>query len=138
MLTATEDGQQLDARITHIPQEPGRYKLTLRAEEQSGELVTTNNQLTAFLTVRDCGLRVLYLHGDAPHEPKYLRWAIDASADIQLDHVWINHGNRHWPIDIADYLEPPGYDVYIVPRRSFGGVQGRGLEIASQPNRLAP
>ena len=46
-----------------VPQTPGEYKLTLRGHKQPGELVTTNNELSTFVTVLKGGVNVLYLEG---------------------------------------------------------------------------
>lgn len=114
-LVATEDGQQLDIRMTYVPERAGQYKLTLRAAQLPGELVTKNNELTAFLTVREGGLRVLYLYGTLAGEQLRLRWSLNQSVDIQLNTLWIHHGFRDgWPVDLGEYFEEPGYDVYVL------------------------
>ena len=114
-LQATRDGEQLDINMTYVPQVAGQYKLTVKADEQPGELVTKNNQLTAFLTVREGGLRVAYLWGESTFEPKFVRRAIDQSPDMQLDSVHVPHGHRDdWPLDWTDILQAQDYDVYIL------------------------
>jgi len=80
-----EDGRQLDVEFTHTPQKPGRYRLVVAAKAQPGELVVKNNRLDAYLTVLEGGLRVLYLDGDKRFEQKFLRQALNASPDIELD-----------------------------------------------------
>jgi hypothetical protein len=114
LLKATQDGQWLPVALRHTPQQPGQYKLTLRAAHQPGELVTKDNELSAFLTVLRGGLRVLYLEGELRHEYKFLRRSIDSSADIQLDAMWIDRrGRDDWPVDLTEQLEED-YDVYLI------------------------
>jgi hypothetical protein len=105
-----------------VPPVPGRYKLTLRAAEQPGELVTKNNQLSAYLRVLEGGLKVLYLEGELRNEQVFLRRSLAASADIDLDFVWIDSRLRdRWPVDLSSKLSDPAYDVFCsaiwTPRR---------------------
>ncbi len=110
---ADQDNQQLDVNLTYVPQTPGQYRLTLKAEEQPGELVTKNNQLTAFLTVLEGGLRVLYLEGEPRQEQKFIRWALDASPDIDLDFQWFaSRLRKDWPVSLGDTFEKGNYDAY--------------------------
>ena len=63
-VAASKTGELTPIKFDYTPTVAGQYKLTVRAENQPGELVTANNQLTAFLSVLGGGLRVLYLHGN--------------------------------------------------------------------------
>src|SRR5690606_3939083 len=95
--------------------EPGQYKLTMRALDQPGELVTSNNSLTAFLTVLEGGLKVAYLYGSLVGEQRVLRWSLDSSPDIDLDFVFVDPRNRaRWPDDRGDLLRDSSYDVYLI------------------------
>ena len=87
-IRADQDNQAVSVELEYVPSEPGQYKLILEAVEQPGELVTKNNQLMAFLTVLAGGLKVLYLEGALRQEQKFVRWALDRSADIDLDFRW--------------------------------------------------
>jgi uncharacterized membrane protein len=114
-LSSREDGQQLAIQMSYFPQTPGQYKLTLKAAQQPGELVTTNNELSAFLTVLEGGLKVLYLEGELRLEQKFLRRSIDASPDIDLDFQWIDSRLRdRWPVNLTDMLSGSQYDVFIL------------------------
>jgi hypothetical protein len=114
LLEATQDGQWLPIALRYSPQQPGQYKLTLRATPQPGELVTKDNELSSFLTVLRGGLRVLYLEGELRHEYRFLRRSIDSSADIQLDTMWIDReGRKDWPVDLTDRLEED-FDVLLI------------------------
>lgn len=114
-LTAREDGQLLPVELAFIPDQPGQFKLTLRAADQPGELVTRNNELSAFVTVLEGGLRTLYLYGGLLGEQRLLRRAIDLSPDIQLDDVFLDPKNRNqWPVDLDEYLRMPTFDVLLL------------------------
>ena len=116
LLQATEDGQWLPVELQFTPQQAGQYKLTLRAAPQPGELVTKDNELIAFLTVLQGGLKVLYLEGQLRHEYRFLRRSIDSSADIQLDAMWIDpdpEQRAKWPVDLTEPLGED-YDVFIL------------------------
>ncbi len=114
-ILADQDNQQVDVNFTYVPQTPGQYKLTLKVDEQPGELVTKNNQLTAFLTVLEGGLRVLYLEGEPRQEQKFIRWALDTSPDIDLDFQWFPGRLRNdWPIALGDTFQKGNYDAYIL------------------------
>jgi uncharacterized membrane protein len=114
LVSASEDGQWLPISLRFTPQQPGQFKLTLRAAPQASELVTKDNQLSAFLTVLRGGLKVLYLEGELRHEYRFLRRSIDSSADIQLDALWIDRQQRDkWPVDLTQPLGED-YDVFLI------------------------
>ncbi|MCL4204705.1 MAG: hypothetical protein KJ000_19630 [Pirellulaceae bacterium] len=114
-VTTSEDNQQAPVELRYVPPVPGRYKLTLRAAEQPGELVTKNNQLSAYLRVLEGGLKVLYLEGQLRNEQVFLRRSLAASADIDLDFVWIDSRLRdRWPVDLSSKLSDPAYDVFLL------------------------
>ncbi len=114
-LMAREQDQLLPVRIPYTPDKPGQYKLTLRAPGQRGELVARNNELSAYLTVREGGLRVLYLEGELRWEQKFLKRSLDASQDIELDFLWIDSADRSkWPVSLPDDISEQPYDVYIL------------------------
>ena len=114
-IQADQDNQQVDVNFTYVPQKPGQYKLTLKADEQPGELVTKNNELTAFLTVLEGGLRVLYLEGEPRQEQKFIRWALDTSPDIDLDFQWFpSRLRKDWPVLLGDTIPKGNYDAYIL------------------------
>jgi uncharacterized membrane protein len=114
-VSVPEDNQVTSAVINLTPQTPGEYKLTLRAMPQAGELVTQNNELTAFLNVLEGGLRVLYAYGDLVGEQRLLRRSLDASPDVQLDTIFIDARNRQrWPISIEESLRKRKYDVLLI------------------------
>ena len=49
--------------------------------------MTTNNELSTFVTVLKGGVNVLYLEGALRVDQKFLRRSLDASPDIKVDYV---------------------------------------------------
>ncbi|HND52499.1 MAG TPA: glutamine amidotransferase, partial [Pirellulaceae bacterium] len=114
-VVAREDGQQLEAAFSFTPDEVGRYKLTMSAAVQPGELVTKNNQLTSYLTVLEGGLKILYLDGKLLHEQRFLSRALDSSPDMSLDFQWFDSRQRDkWPVTLNQPLDASQYDVFIL------------------------
>ncbi len=130
-IRADQDNQAVTVELEYVPEEPGQYKLVLEAVEQPGELVTKNNQLTAFLTVLEGGLKVLYVEGALRQEQKFIRWALDRSADIDLDFRWFPQRLRdRWPVDLGDAITKGNYDVFILgdcDSRALGKAQLESL-----------
>jgi uncharacterized membrane protein len=113
-IMARADGQLIPVDFPFTPATPGQYKVTLQARSQPAELVTRNNQLSAFVQVREGGLRVLYLYGDLFGEQQKLRAAIQAAPDMQLVDSFINPAARdRWPI-VQPELTAANYDVLIL------------------------
>ncbi|HEX5106348.1 MAG TPA: glutamine amidotransferase, partial [Pirellulaceae bacterium] len=114
-IRADEDNQQVEVEFLYTPQTPGHFKLTVAADPQAGELVTKNNRLDAYLTVLEGGLRVLYLDGEKRFEQKFLRRAINASPDIELDDRIIDRRSEDkWPVDLGRDFAENKYDAFIL------------------------
>ncbi len=114
-LQAESDGQSLPIEMSYVPQTPGEFKVTLEAARQPGELVTTNNQLSTFVTVLKGGLNVLYVEGALRVEQKFVRRSLDASPDIKVDYIRLEGRDRAaHPIDMGDYFQRGKYDVYLL------------------------
>ena len=112
---ADEDDRQLEVVFPYTPQKPGHFRLTLSAAQQPGELVAKNNSLNAYLTVLEGGLRILYLDGSTRFEQKFIRRALNASPDIELDDRIIDRRSRsRWPIDLGEDLKEGKYDAFIL------------------------
>ncbi len=122
-VVAKQGNEKIPVNIRYTPTEPGEYRLVLRAEPQPREVVVRNNELPAFLTVYEGGLRVLYIEGELNYEQKYLRRSLAASQDLEVDFVWVNQRDRErWPIDLVRQLSDPNYDVFIL-----GDIDSRAL-----------
>ncbi len=112
---ARSSDQLVPVSLRYIPQQPGEYKLTLRTPPLEGELVTTNNELSTFVTVREGGINVLYLEGELRRERTFLARSLGASPNIRLDAEWIDKRTRdRWPVDMGQRLAPGAYDVVII------------------------
>ncbi len=114
---ASAASSRVPFEISHTPDAAGEYKLTLRAVPRPGELVTTNNEWSTFITVLQGGLKVLYVEGAVRPESRFLRGSLQASEDISVDYLQVNQNaeavRNQWPIDVGDRFEPQKYDVYI-------------------------
>jgi hypothetical protein len=98
------EGGSVPVSLRHTPRTAGEYKVTLRVEPREGELVTTNNEASTFVTVRAGGINVLYLVG-AKHigggpgqEQRFVRAALAASPDVVVERRLIDY-------------EPPGVEL---------------------------
>lgn len=135
--TARQEGEGQEFEFAYLPQEPGHYKVTVRAAAQPGELVTKNNELSAYLTVLEGGLRVLLIDGGKRAEFKFLRRSLNDSPDIEVDDLIIDSLNRKsWPVNLGTTLKDGKYDVYIlgnVPAEALG--EANMKELAAEVER---
>ena len=115
VLKPQKEGEELQAQLTYAPATPGEYRLTVRIAPQEGELVTTNNEMTTFVSVVKGGLKVLYLEGQLRTEQKFLRWSLDASADMQVDyHLLKNRKTSQLGNGNLAWFQPGKYDVFLL------------------------
>jgi uncharacterized membrane protein len=78
-------------------------------------LVTTNNEISTFVTVLAGGLNVLYLDGRLLPEQKFLLKSLDASPDIRVVFKGINAQKPQTkPTDLLEHFKPGKYDVYLI------------------------
>jgi Putative glutamine amidotransferase len=118
------DGGATPVVLRHTPRTPGEFKVTLRAEPREGELVTTNNDASTFVTVRAGGINVLYLTGakriggGPGREQRFVRAALAASPDVVVERRLIDYEPPN--IDLADSIGSGSqdsankYDVVIL------------------------
>jgi len=110
------DGEVVEepVRLEWTPTSVGERKLTLRVEPVEGEVVVANNELSTFVDVVEGGLRALYLEGALRVEQRFLRRALAASPDMQVDFQWIDSARRdRWPVDLARAFAGD-YDVFLI------------------------
>ncbi len=130
VLRPRESGEQLRVELSYAPQLPGEYKLTLKSTPQPGELITTNNELSTFVTVLSGGLNVLYLEGALRPEQKFMRQSLDASPDIRVDYIRIDAQEPTTrPGDLADRFMPGRYDVYLIGDLDASALKKEEMEI---------
>jgi hypothetical protein len=114
-LKSAQGGESIPIELTTVPQTPGEYKVSLRVPKQPGELVTTNNELSTFVTVLKGGVNVLYLEGALRVDQVYLRRSLDASQDIKVDFVRLDPRDpKQRPVDLLEKFKPGKYDVYVI------------------------
>jgi len=102
--------------LKYIPQTPGEKLITIKAAQQDGELVVTNNQISTFVTVLSGGLNVLFLQGsNFTWDYRYLWRAIGTSRDILVEGVVIRRPAQGDTSEIDDAEFAPGkYNVYVL------------------------
>ena len=128
--TPQNGNQSLPVLLRHTPQTPGEYKVTLRVEPREGELVTTNNEVSTFVTVRAGGINVLYLvgakriGGGPGPEQRFVRAALAQSPDIVVERRLLNYEPAE--VDLRDVLNEGKIDVIILD-----DVDARALSLAS-------
>jgi len=107
---------EINVELKYRPTAPGEYRLKVRAAAMPGEVATRNNELDAFLTVNDKGMRVLYLVGDLGFEQSFLRRALAVNDFIDLDFQPIYANTRgSWPnTELEKAFSDPTYDVFIL------------------------
>ncbi len=104
--------------LGYTPTTPGEYKVTLRVESPEGELITTNNEASTFVTVREGGIKVLYLYGasriggSGDVEQAFVPRTIDESPDIIVSRKLFNYTRPQE--DLRRELQPGSYDVVIL------------------------
>ena len=114
-LKVRASGEAMPVELSTVPQTPGEYKVTLRAAPQPGELVTTNNEISTFVTVLKGGVNVLYLEGALRVDQKFLRRSLDASPDIKVDYLRLDPRDPNQrPANLIDRFRRGRYDVYIL------------------------
>lgn len=108
------DARRLLAELQGTPLTPGDVKLTLEATA-AGDEQTANNAISTYVTVLSGGVSVLEIEGKYRYwEPKFLRWALDQSPDIDLTQLFLlEQGERR--AEIPDDLFQPGrFDVLVL------------------------
>jgi len=116
-IKVTSEGEQIPVDMIYVPLSAGEKKITLRAIPPPGtsELVTSNNELSTFVTVLEGGLNVLYLEGLPRPELTHLKRALNASPDIQVTFELRDARDRaKWGEDNSEWFKPGKYNVYII------------------------
>lgn len=124
------DKRQIPVTFSYTPQQPGEYKVSVEVESPEGELATTNNSQSTFVTVLKGGVNVLYLVGSSRIgggpgiEARFVRAALAPHADINVRYDLLNY--RRERINIREQLREGKYDVYLL-----GNVDVTALDDAS-------
>jgi hypothetical protein len=124
------EGDSVPIALRHTPRTPGEFKVSLRVEPSEGELVTTNNEASTFVTVRTGGINVLYLvgakrvAGGPGPEQRFVRAALAQSPDIVVERRLIDY--QPPGTNIVEAVRDAKPDVIIVD-----DVDSQGLNAAS-------
>ncbi len=103
--------------LKYIPNSQGEKKLTLKVTPLEGEFVTTNNEISTFVTVLSGGLNVMFLQGpNFTWDYLFLMRSIMTSRDIQVEGVVIRKPAQGEQSEITDDGEfaPGRYNVYVL------------------------
>ena len=125
MASRAKERLPLEFKIT--VDEPGEYLLAVEAKVDAREQVTTNNVAMSFITVREGGVKILYLEGQPRAEQLFLKRSLDESLDFDADYVWFQQKfRRSWPKELMRNVDLNSYDVFI-----FGDLDAAALSDAS-------
>jgi len=117
-VTVESERRRIPVSLTHTPLEPGEYKISVQITSPEGEVATNNNQQSTFVTVLKGGVKVLYLTGatrvgGGPGiEPRFVRGALAAHADIDVQYEQFNYRKRQ--LDIRQQLHEGNYDAFLL------------------------
>lgn len=126
-ITVRQGVDSYPVALRYAPPAPGEWKLSVVADTLEGETVADNNEASTFVTVREGGIRVLYLAGTdqvggaAPGvEQQFIRRSLAASPDIVIDWVLVNY--REPRRNLTSRLQPGTVDVVFVDNVDADGL----------------
>ncbi len=128
-IQAETENETLPVRLSWTPKEIGEVKVTLRIPPQHDEVSITNNQLDAFVTVAESGLKVLYLEQAFRPESGFLRRSLDSADEIQLNMIRL--GENAEKADLQRILRED-YAVILLGDVSADCFQKADLELLAQ------
>ena len=132
--------EEMNIELIYKPVEPGEFRIKIRALPMPGEKALRNNELDAFLTVNDKGMRILYLNGSLGYEQRSLRRSLATADFIEVDFQVIAprpNNNEAALVQLEGLFQDPTYDIFIlddVDARSLGDKDSdtRPLEALAQ------
>jgi uncharacterized membrane protein len=132
-LQVDQTDQSLPFRLALTAPAPGSYEMRAFTPTVDGESQTENNQAVCYLNVREGGLRILYLEGEARIEQRFLRTSLAASQDFKVDYQWIERKSEQgWPKDLREQLASQVYDVYILGDLDSAALGNENLGLLGQ------
>jgi uncharacterized membrane protein len=104
------------AGLKYIPQSTGEKKITLKVTPLEGEFVTTNNEISTYVTVLSGGLNVLFLQGsNFTWDYRFLMRSIASSRDIQVELMVLRRTPQGSVANVDDAEFAQGrYNIYIL------------------------
>jgi hypothetical protein len=130
------EGGSVPVVLRHTPRTPGEYKVTLRVEQRDGELVTTNNEQSTFVTVRAGGINVLYLvgakrvGGGPSQEQRFVRAALAQSPDVVVERRLIAYDPPG--VDLVEEIRDGEFDVVIVEDVDYSGLSAASWQAIAE------
>lgn len=136
----TQSLEEVNIELTYQPLEPGEFRIKIRALPMPGEKALRNNELDAFLTVNDKGMRILYVNGSLGFEQMSLRRTLATADFIEVDFQLVVPKKNGPPPGLAQLeklFQDPTYDIFIlddVDARTLSdrNSQSRPLEAIAQ------
>lgn len=122
--------------LRHAPGVAGEWKLTVVADSLEGETVADNNTASTFVTVREGGVRVLYLAGTTRRggvpglEQRFIRSSLAASPDIALERIVIDYEPDRR--DLTSRFAPGGADVIFLDNLDADGLSRASWDALSK------
>ncbi|MDR1958938.1 MAG: glutamine amidotransferase [Planctomycetaceae bacterium] len=107
-ITVNDDRKLIPYQFTYVPQVPGQWKLSVSVVNPDGVPLQPNQTASRFVRVMDHGVNVLYIEGTWRVEQKFLRLAVDASPDIQLQYIGRPSGS------LKEFFKPGEFAAYIL------------------------
>lgn len=109
-----EEARRLLAELQAVPLRAGDVKITLEATV-AGDEQLANNSISTWVTVLSGGVSVLAIEGKYRYwEPKFLRWALDQSPDVDLSQLFVLDQQGRQGTIPPDIFEPGRYDVILL------------------------
>ena len=137
--TPEKASEQKQVTLKYIPKSVGQFRMKVRVEQMTGEVALRNNELPSFLTVREGGIRILYLSGNNSWwEQRDIRNSLRRAAqDFDVVFKKIRHdadAKRSWPLggELTKLLNDETFDVIIL-----GDVDSRVFFDPRQPELSA-
>ncbi|MCA9133663.1 MAG: hypothetical protein KDA45_10930, partial [Planctomycetales bacterium] len=122
---ASQPNEKLAIEFNVVVADEGEYLLEAKAKVSAREQTENNNRVTSFITVREGGVRILYLEGQPRFEQKFLRISLDESLDFSVDfRLFPERERSSWPLDLEMDLQQ--YDAFV-----FGDLDVSALSEAS-------
>ena len=123
--------RRISVPLSHTPMRAGEYKVSVQIVDNSGswpegELVTSNNMQSTFVTVLKGGVNILYLagasriNGHPGIEPRFVRSALAAHSDLNVRYEVLNY--RKTKIDLRPLLEEGNFDVFLLADVDVNGL----------------
>jgi uncharacterized membrane protein len=141
-ITITQGKRRYPVQLSYTPKQPGEFKVTLQVESPAGELVTTNNAQSTFVTVLKGGVNILFLAGadriggSPGSEPFFIRRALASHPDLHIDFEAINYEPPER--DYRDRLREAKYDVFLLSNLDSAALNARSwTEMAKAVERGA-